>query len=246
MRRRRSGGQLEPDTGRRTVGPVPRPKPATPHNARAPEGAGYGRRNITVSRAPPGNIASRPRARRRRGAWNRCRGRGGFPRERHHEGRHPPPVRRGPFSRGSRTNREGTARNEFHSAPFRPRDRNRAPSERQRGTFGGGARWGPPLRAEARQPHIARAPGGTGYGSGNRTVSPEPPGSVTGIRISRRGLSVASRSGRLAPRRGYRVRSRASNRSRDRSGAPAMDDRGRPRTTEAPRDRNEPPVSRRW
>ena len=86
VRRRRSGGQLEPDTGWRTVGPVPRPKPATPHNTRAPEGAGYGRRNITVSRAPPGSIASRPRTHRRRGAWNRHRGRGGFPRERHNEG----------------------------------------------------------------------------------------------------------------------------------------------------------------
>ena len=38
---------------------------------------------------------------------------------------------------------------------------------------------GPPPRAEARQPHIALAsPEGTGYGSGNRTVSRAPPGNV--------------------------------------------------------------------
>ena len=48
------------------MGPVPRPKPATPHSARAPGGTGYGRRNITVSRAPIGSIAGRPGARRRR------------------------------------------------------------------------------------------------------------------------------------------------------------------------------------
>ena len=45
---------------RRTVGPPVRPEPATPHSTQTPGGAGYGRENFTVSRAPPEKVARGP------------------------------------------------------------------------------------------------------------------------------------------------------------------------------------------
>ena len=41
----------------RAVGPAIRPRPATPHCARTPGGAGYGRRNSTVVTRATGNVA---------------------------------------------------------------------------------------------------------------------------------------------------------------------------------------------
>ena len=192
-----------------------------PHITLAPpEGAGYGRRNITVSRAPLGRKASRPRARRRGGAWNRRRGRGGFPRQRRHERGHPLPVRRGPVSRGLRTNREewssirrpsGTVIAIAHRA-----NGGAEPSE----VAHGGAPA--PDRSPA-TPHSARVPGGTGYGSGNITVSRAPPGNIT-----RPSAGHRNRAGRTQHRHARRrnpapdVLNRGGNHHRmARGGAPA-------------------------
>ena len=153
-----------------------------PHIALSPpKGTGYGRRSITVSHAPIGSIAGRPGARGRR----------------HEEIENldfPAALERVRIESSSNEGRTKVERRReerredgdpFADLPPRGR-RNRAPGKLR--SANRREEWrtvGPPPRAVARQPHIALAsPEGTGYGSGNRTVSRAPPGSIAGRRAA--------------------------------------------------------------
>ena len=178
---------------RRAVGPATRPRPATPHCARTPEGAGYGRRNSTVVTRAAGNVARTrgalriaggptrelgpPRVSRRPASQLRCGARWGPPSGR---SRQPHIAPSAPEGAGyGRRNSTVVARADRRVAragetvciagdlirESSPASVSRRPASRS--VARGGARH----PAEAGNPTLRHgAPGGAGYGRRNSTV----------------------------------------------------------------------------